>query len=100
MPDEAINEVVVIVPEDSGTPAANPGDAASPSGSETASEEVIDAILDPFGSGDNSTGSDTTTEGVVEEFVVVEPGGDSSATGGEGTATDPTDGIATPEGVE
>ena len=94
MPDDPTNEVVVIVPEDSGTLAATAADPADPSGSESVTEEIIDVILDPFGSGDSSVESVTTPEGVVEEVFVVEPGVDSSAAGGEGFATDPTDAAA------
>jgi hypothetical protein len=92
MPDDPTNEVVVIVPEDSGTLGANA--AADPSGSESVTEEIIDVILDPFGSGDNSAESVTTPDGVVEEVFVVEPGADSSAAGGEAGALDPTDAAA------
>lgn len=98
MPDDAINEVVVVVPDDASTPVTNPADTANPSGSETVTGEIIDVILDPLGSGSNSADSAATTAGVVEEFVVVEPGMDSSATGGAVSATDPMDGITTPTG--
>ena len=94
MPDDPTNEVIVIVPEDSGTLAANAADAASLSGSESVTEEIIDVILDPFGSGDNSAESVTTPDGVVEEVFVVESGADSSAVGGEMGATDPADAAA------
>jgi ABC-2 type transport system ATP-binding protein len=94
MPDDPINEVVVIVPEDSGTLAANPAGTTDTSGSTSVTEEIIDVILDPFGSGDNPAETGTTPEEVVEEVFVVEPGADSSAAGGEVGATDPTDAAA------
>ena len=54
MPDESTNqveEVVVVVPDDSATPAAtpvaaNPGETANPSDSGTVTEEIIDVILE------------------------------------------------------
>jgi hypothetical protein len=89
-----VNEVVVVMPEgSSSTPAANPAEASTPAESEPVVVEVFDAILDPFGSHDST---DPAPEGVVEEVFVVEPAVDSSATGGEGTATDPADGSTTP----
>jgi hypothetical protein len=82
--DDEVNEVVVLVPEDAGTSAANPSDSGS------ATEEIIDAVLDPLGAVDNSPDASATPGEVVEEVVVVEPA-DSSGTGDTGTVTDQTD---------
>ena len=42
MPDDTINEVVVVVPDDASTPVTNPADTANPSGSETVTGEIIE----------------------------------------------------------
>ena len=99
MPDDPSNEVVVIVPDDSGTLAANIADSADTSGSTSVTEEIIDVILDPFGSADNSAGSATAPEGVLAEFFVADPVVDSSAIGSEGYITNPMDGTATSAGA-
>ncbi len=75
MPDESTNqveEVVVVVPDDSATPAAtpvaaNPG-TGNPSDSGTVTEEIIDVILDPLGSQAGPTESAATPERVVKNL--------------------------------
>ena len=98
MPDDASNEVIVIVPEDPGNPALNPADGSAPADSEPVIIEVFDAILDPAGTGD------PTDLGATEpEIVVLEPGADSSAieTGAVADSADVTDpgSVADPIGV-
>ncbi len=83
MADDNPNEVVVIVPEASGDPTANPVDASNPSDPGSVTEEIIDVVLDPLGS------SDTSTEGTaaVEEVIVVEAEGATTGTEGQPAAT-------------
>ena len=87
MADDNPNEVVVIVPEASGDPTANPVDASNPTDPGSVTEEIIDVVLDPLGS------SDASTEGTaaVEEVIVVEPEGATTDTEGQPAATDTPD---------
>jgi len=87
MADDNANEVVVIVPEASGDPTANPVDASNPSDPGSVTEEIIDVVLDPLGS------SGTSTEGTaaVEEVIVVEPEGVTTDTEVQPAATDTPD---------
>ena len=97
MADDNANEVVVIVPEASGDPTANPVDASNPSDPGSVTEEIIDVVLDPLGS------SGTPTEGTaaVEEVIVVEAEGVTTDTEGQPAATgtpDQTDSPASEPG--
>lgn len=102
MPDDTnsqgseVEEVIVVVPEETAGASAPSGTGASTGETGTApesgsvTEEVIEAVLDPLGVAGAGDGSGTAT-GAAEEVVVVEEVVlDPDATGA-GTATDPTD---------
>ena len=108
MPDDTnsqgseVEEVIVVVPEETAGASAPSGTGASTGDTGTApesgsvTEEVIEAVLDPLGVAGAGDGSGTAT-GAAEEVVVVEEVVlDPDATGGAGTAdpaatADPTD---------
>ena len=86
MPDNTIDEVVVVVPEGTLNAAANPTEASTSTGSESVVEEIFDAILDPTGSNDPTDATAVGTGAGETEVVVVESAGVSPDAGG-GTAT-------------
>src|SRR5664279_2805339 len=95
MPDAASNEVVVIVPDDTGFSTAT---LTEP---EPVVVEIFDAILDPIGSNDPTDQTSIATVGGEPEYVALEAGPDSPGTesGSATTSTGETDALGVAEPI-
>ncbi len=91
MQNESNNEVVVVMPDETGKPVATVMEVANPNESESVVEEIIDAIFDPFGSDDTATDAATAPITVVEPVMIVEPVIVAPVVDGEWGATDALD---------
>jgi hypothetical protein len=95
MPDAASNEVVVIVPDDTGISTAT---LIEP---EPVVVEIFDAILDPVGSNDPTDQTSIATGAGEPEYAVLEAGADSPGTesGSATTSSGVTDALGVAEPI-